>query len=156
MVDPQHVEALAQLFYEVANPTGVPWSQRRPVIREGWLSTARLRLSEMETEEREMLQHGQDGASRDASHAATRELAVLDAFRRHGDGHRPLSFHTLRRETELDPSVLVSTVHRLMVRGVLGQMAAAMDPSGQAAFRLLDPGHALLANGGIGLWSVPR
>ncbi|WP_207477350.1 hypothetical protein [Arenibaculum pallidiluteum] len=148
LIDRQDVETLAQLTYELAHPMGVLWSQRRPVIRDGWLDAARRRLSEMdETDMRQRSGYGEApaGGHDGAAASAARGAAVLDAFGRHSRGLRPLSLHTLMRETEMDPAVLVRTVRRMMGQGVLAEMAATTDPSGQTAFRLLDSGHALLA-----------
>ena len=155
LVERQDVETLAQLTYELANPMGVLWSQRRSVIRDGWLDVARRRLSEVEAVD--MREPAGSGKVPDHNHglAVARSSAVLGAFKAHGQGHRPLSLHTLIRETGLDPAVLVRTVRLLVIRGVLVEISAPMDPSGQAAFRLLGPGFALLADGSSGPRSRP-
>jgi hypothetical protein len=40
------VEALAQKLYEASDPEGLPWADRRLVMRDPWLVVARKRLIE--------------------------------------------------------------------------------------------------------------
>jgi hypothetical protein len=40
------VEALAQKLYEASDPEGLPWADRRLVMRDPWLAVARKRLIE--------------------------------------------------------------------------------------------------------------
>jgi hypothetical protein len=41
------VETLAQALYEASDPSGVPWAQRRHVIRDAWLKVARDQIRQI-------------------------------------------------------------------------------------------------------------
>jgi len=148
MPNKRAVEALAQLLYDTSDPQGIlfPWSQRLSAVRGPWVSAARDQLVQRHQQRTpaappDALEGGRvDGRGTD-------ERAVLDSYRKHGMGQRPLSLSTLNQEAGLKPLALVCTLFDLIDEGLIDEMEMFSGFEDQPTFRLLAAGRAVLPVG---------
>lgn len=146
MVDGRAVEALAQLLYDARNPLGIPWSQRLPAVRTPWLAEARAALGKVAETPKAAPKAGKKLTARAKGNSlAAAELAVLEAFKKHGNGARPLSLATLIHEARLEPGFLITTVYAMTRQGLIGELVSFSGFGDLPTFRLLPAGKTLLA-----------
>jgi hypothetical protein len=153
MANDRAVQALAQLLCDGSDSISaiVPWSHRRPAVKNTWLVVARRQLSRPGppgTAPPGISGSAADGGGWDVASRSPGEQAVLGVYSKHGMGARPLSLSTLIQETGLEAELLIHAVFRLVGRGLMDEMDMSSGNEDQPTFRLLTAGKAVLPASG--------